>query len=75
MEEPRDSLKITEAKSNGVVQYSNGIMRIYKITVENFLRHFTSAYLILDGAVSLVDVGYNGVNSSAFLERGSILLQ
>ncbi len=70
MEKPRDFLEITETKLNGVSKYSHGTMRIYKITVENFLHHFTSAYLILDEAVTLVDVGFNGVNSSAFLERG-----
>jgi glyoxylase-like metal-dependent hydrolase (beta-lactamase superfamily II) len=70
MKIPRDSHEITETEANGVAKYSHGSIRIYKITVENFLRHFTSAYLILEGAVTLVDVGYNGVNSSAFLERG-----
>jgi glyoxylase-like metal-dependent hydrolase (beta-lactamase superfamily II) len=70
MRRQTDFPEITETKLNGVVQYSHGTLRIYKITVENFLRHFTNAYLILDGAVTLVDVGYNGANSSAFLERG-----
>jgi glyoxylase-like metal-dependent hydrolase (beta-lactamase superfamily II) len=70
MKRPRDFLEITETEVNGVSKYSHGIMRIYKITVENFPHHFTNAYLILDGAVTLVDVGYNGANSVAFLERG-----
>ena len=70
MKRQRDFLEITETKLNGVVQYSHDATRIYKITVENWPRHFTNAYLILDGAVTLVDVGYEGANSSAFLERG-----
>jgi len=67
---PRDFLGITETEANGVWKYSHGATRIYRITVENWPRHFTNAYLILDGAVTLVDVGYDGANSSAFLERG-----
>ena len=70
MKRPRDFLGITETEANGVWKYSHGATRIYRITVENWPRHFTNAYLILDGAVTLVDVGYDGANSSAFLERG-----
>jgi glyoxylase-like metal-dependent hydrolase (beta-lactamase superfamily II) len=70
MERPQDFLEIAETESNGVVRYSYSTVRIYKITVENWPCHFTNAYLILDGAVTLVDVGYNGMNSYTFLERG-----
>ena len=70
MKRPKDFLGITETEINEVSKYSHGATRIYKISVENWPRHFTNAYLILDGAVTLVDVGYSGANSSAFLERG-----
>lgn len=70
MKRPKDFLGITETEINAVAKYSHGATRIYRISVENWPRHFTNAYLILDGAVTLVDVGYEGVNSSAFLERG-----
>jgi glyoxylase-like metal-dependent hydrolase (beta-lactamase superfamily II) len=67
---PRDFLGITETEINAVSKYSHGATRIYSITVENWPRHFTNTYLILDGAVTLVDIGYDGENSSACLERG-----
>jgi glyoxylase-like metal-dependent hydrolase (beta-lactamase superfamily II) len=70
MKRQRGFPEITETKLNGVVRYSHGTTRIYKITVENWPGHLTNDYLILDGAVTLVDVGYEGANSSAFLERG-----
>lgn len=70
MEDWASSPGITKATINGITRYSYGDIRVYQIPVENFAHHFTNAYLIVDRSPTLIDLGYNGVNSSACLERG-----
>ncbi|RLC95185.1 MAG: hypothetical protein DRI39_00780 [Chloroflexi bacterium] len=55
-----DETEVTETQAGDVTRYAFDGVRVYRIGVESFPGHVTNVYLILDSAVTLVDVGFNG---------------
>lgn len=59
-----------ETRIEGVVRYSSGGIRVYRIPVESFPNHVTNVHLLLDGEPTLIDVGFNSDTGRTDLERG-----
>lgn len=58
-----------------VIRYSLGRIRVYRIPVQCFPKHFTNVYLILDGdRATLVDVGFNSDQARDDLLRGFVTI-
>jgi glyoxylase-like metal-dependent hydrolase (beta-lactamase superfamily II) len=62
---------MAEGKTGGVTRYDLGGIRVYRIPVECFPKHFTNVYLVLDeGRATLIDVGFNSEKAKADLLNG-----
>jgi len=62
---------MAEGKTGGVTRYDLGGIRVYRIPVECFPKHFTNVYLVLDeGQAPLIDVGFNSEKAKADLLNG-----
>lgn len=61
---------VLETRVGNVVQYLAEGVKIYCIEVESFPNHVTNMYLVLDGAATFIDVGFNGPQSQKDLARG-----
>jgi glyoxylase-like metal-dependent hydrolase (beta-lactamase superfamily II) len=71
MVERQGSSHMAEGKTGGVTRYDLGGIRVYRIPVECFPKHFTNVYLVLDeGQATLIDVGFNSEKAKADLLNG-----
>lgn len=61
---------VEQSQIDGVVRYTSGNIRVYQLKVESFPNHFTNIYLIVDGEVTLIDVGFNSDTGRIDLEKG-----
>jgi len=69
--EKQGSSHMAEGKTGGVTRYDLGGIRVYRIPVECFPKHFTNVYLVLDeGQATLIDVGFNSEKAKADLLNG-----
>ena len=67
----RSSPHVAETEVNGVTRYGLDGIRVYRIPVESFPKHFTNVYLVLDGKeATLIDVGFNSEKARADLVNG-----
>jgi len=63
-------ISITETEKEGIIEYAWNGSRIYRIKVESYPGFVTNVYLLLDGKVTMIDVGLDGEKARADLETG-----
>jgi len=61
---------VRETEQEGVIEYAWDGVRIYRISIQGAGGYATNSYLILDGQVTMIDVGLDGKKPRATFDRG-----